>query len=327
MIIKYKNYKNGRDLVMKLNKLTGITTIALASVIGISGLTQGVSAQDDEVTIKIGASPAPHAEILEEAADILEEEGIILDISIINDYVTPNRLLFEEELDANFFQHIPFLELDNETNEYDLVNLGAVHIEPIAVYSNDYESLSDLPDGAKIIVSNNVADEGRILSFFVNEGLVEIEEGVEIQDARFEDITENPHEFDFDNSSAPELLVNLYEYNEGDATIINSNFAIDGGLNPLEDSIAIEGSDSPYVNVIAVRAGDEEREELLRLLEVLQSEEIQEFIEENYDGAVVPVSDDDGEDADSDDDDADDADDSDDDDEVEEDDDADEDEE
>ena len=277
---------------MKLNKFARFTSIAAASVIAFSTLTSGAYAQeDDEVVIKIGASPAPHAEILEEAAKILEEEGIVLDISVINDYVTPNRLLYEEELDANFFQHIPFLDNDNETNDYDLVNLGPVHIEPIAVYSQDYESITDLPDGATILVSNNVADEGRILSFFLDEGLIEIEEGIEIQDARFEDITENPHNFDFNNNSAPELLVNLYEYNEGDVTIINSNFAIDGDLNPVEDSIAIEDGDSPYVNVIAVRNGDEEREELVRLLEVLQSEEIQTFIEETYDGAVIPVDD------------------------------------
>ncbi len=281
---------------MKLMKFTRFTSIAAASVIAFSTLTLSAFAQDDEVVIKIGASPAPHAEILEEAAKILEEEGIVLDISVINDYVTPNRLLYEEELDANFFQHIPFLDNDNETNEYDLVNLGGVHIEPIAVYSQDYESITDLPDGATILVSNNVADEGRILSFFLDEGLIEIEEGIEIQDARFEDITENPHNFDFNNSSAPELLVNLYNYNEGDVTIINSNFAIDGDLNPVEDSIAIEDGDSPYVNIIAVRAGDEEREELVRLLEVLQSEEIQTFIEETYEGAVVPVSDSDDED-------------------------------
>lgn len=275
---------------MKLNKLTGLTSLVAASIITFSALSGSVSAQD-EVVIKIGASPAPHAEILEEAADILAEEGIILDISIINDYVTPNRLLYEEELDANFFQHIPFLDIENDTHEYDLVNLGPVHIEPIAVYSNDYESLEDLPEGATILVSNNVADEGRILSFFVNAGLLEIDESVEdIVDATFDDITENPNNFDIDNNSAPELLVNLFEYNEGDAVIINSNFAIDGDLNPLEDSIAIEDGDSPYVNVIAVRSGDENREELLRLLEVLQSEEIQNFITETYDGAVIPVT-------------------------------------
>lgn len=294
---------------MRLNKFTGITSLALASVIAFTGLTQHVSAQDDEVVIKVGASPAPHAEILEEAAKILEDEGIILEVSIINDYVTPNRLLYEEELDANFFQHIPFLDLENETHDYDIVNLGPVHIEPMAVYSKDYDSLEELPDGAKIIVSNSVSDEGRFLSFFVNAGLIEIDEDVEIQNATFDDITENPHEFEFDNNSAPELLVNLYNYNEGDATIINSNFAIDGDLNPIEDSIAIEDGDSPYANVLAVRSGDEDREELQRLLEVLQSEEIQTFILETYDGAVVPaVESDEDEDAENEDDeDADDA--------------------
>ncbi len=140
---------------------------------------------------------------------------------------------------------------------------------------------------------------GVFYHFFVNAGLLEIDESVEdIVDATFDDITENPNNFDIDNNSAPELLVNLFEYNEGDAVIINSNFAIDGDLNPLEDSIAIEDGDSPYVNVIAVRAGDENREELLRLLEVLQSEEIQNFITETYDGAVIPVTESDDEETD-----------------------------
>src|SRR5699024_4566512 len=135
----------------------------------------------------------------------------------------------------------------------------------------------------------NPAEEGRFLSFFVNAGLVEIEEGIDIQDATFDDITENPHNFEFDNNTAPELLVSMYENNEAPAVIINANFAIDGGLSPVDDSIAVEEGDSPYANLIAVRAGDEERPELQRLIEVLQSEEMVQFIEEEYDGTIIPA--------------------------------------
>ena len=240
-------------------------------------------------TISIAASPAPHAEILEEAATVLEEEGIELDISIVNDYTTPNRLLADEEVDANYFQHTPYLEGEKESHDYDLTSAGNVHIEPMAVYSQDYDSLEDLPDGSTILVSNNPAEEGRFLSFFVDAGLVEIEEGIDIEDATFDDITSNEKNFEFDNQTAPELLVSMYENNEAPAVIINSNFALDGGLSPTEDSIVVEDGNSPYANLVAVRTGDEEREDIQKLMEVLQGEEIKQFIEENYEGAVIPT--------------------------------------
>ncbi|MEZ2457923.1 MetQ/NlpA family ABC transporter substrate-binding protein [Salinicoccus roseus] len=240
-------------------------------------------------TISIAASPAPHAEILEEAATILEEEGIELDISIVNDYTTPNRLLADEEVDANYFQHTPYLETEKESHDYDITSAGNVHIEPMAVYSQDYDSLEDLPDGSTILVSNNPAEEGRFLSFFVDAGLVEIEDGIDIEDATFDDITSNEKNFEFDNQTAPELLVSMYENNEAPAVIINSNFALDGGLSPTEDSIVVEDGNSPYANLVAVRTGDEEREDIQKLMEVLQGEEIKQFIEENYEGAVIPT--------------------------------------
>ncbi|MCK1976305.1 MetQ/NlpA family ABC transporter substrate-binding protein [Jeotgalicoccus huakuii] len=250
--------------------------------------SEGESTDGEGAEISVAASPAPHAEILEKAAEILAEEDITVDVEIVNDYTTPNRLLADEEVDANFFQHTPYLDGEIESHGYDLTSIGNVHIEPMAVFSNDYDSLEDIPDGSTILVSNNPAEEGRFLSFFVNAGLVEIEEGVEIQDATFDDITENPHDFNFDNNTAPELLVNMYENNEAPAVIINANFAIDAGLNPVEDSIAVEDGESPYANLVAVRSGDEERPELQRLIEVLQSDEIKQYIDEEYSGNIIP---------------------------------------
>lgn len=243
--------------------------------------------ENSELTV--AASPAPHAEILEEAATILEDEGIDLNVEVVNDYTTPNRLLEDEEVDANFFQHRPYLDGEVEDLGYDLVSAGNVHIEPMAVYSNEYDALEDIPDGSTILVSNNPAEEGRFLSFFVNAGLIEIEDGIEIQDATFDDITENPHDFDFNNQTAPELLVEMYNNDEAPAVIINSNFALDGGLNPLEDSVVLEDGNSPYANLVAVRSGDEDREDIQQLMEVLQGDEIKQFIEDNYDGAVIPA--------------------------------------
>ena len=258
---------------------------------GSEGEEGGETAENEEGdgTISIAASPSPHAEILEEAATILEEEGIELDISIVNDYTTPNRLLADEEVDANFFQHTPYLNTESESHGYELASAGNVHIEPMAVYSQDYDSLEDIPDGSTILVSNNPAEEGRFLSFFVDAGLIEIEEGVNIEDATFDDITENPKNFEFNNETAPEMLVQMYQNNEAPAVIINSNFALDGGLNPQEDSIALEDSESPYANLVAVREGDEDRDDIKKLMEVLQGDEIRQFIEENYDGAVIPA--------------------------------------
>lgn len=244
---------------------------------------------DEGGTLSIAASPAPHAEILEEAATILEEDGLELDINIVNDYTTPNRLLADEEVDANFFQHTPYLQGEIESHGYDLESAGNVHIEPMAVYSQDYDSLEDVPDGSTILVSNNPAEEGRFLSFFVDAGLVEIEDGINIEDATFDDITENPRNFEFNNQTAPELLVEMYNNNEAPVVIINSNFALDGGLRPTVDAIAIEDSSSPYANLVAVRSGDEEREDIQQLMEVLQGDEINQFIEDNYEGAVIPA--------------------------------------
>lgn len=241
-------------------------------------------------TLSIAASPAPHAEILEEAAVLLEEEeGIELDITIVNDYTTPNRLLDDEEVDANFFQHTPYLEGEVESHGYDLESAGNVHIEPMGVYSQDYDSLEELPEGSTILVSNNPAEEGRFLSFFVDAGLIEIEDGIDIENATFDDITENPNDFEFNNQTAPELLVEMYNNNEAPAVIINSNFAIEGDLNPVVDAIALEGSESPYANLVAVRSGDADREDVQALLDVLQSEEIAQFMEDSYGGAVIPA--------------------------------------
>jgi D-methionine transport system substrate-binding protein len=238
----------------------------------------------------VGASNIPHAEILEEAKPLLEEKGIELEIVPFQDYVLPNKSLESKEIDANYFQHIPYLESQIKENGYDFVNAGGIHIEPIGIYSKKYDSLTDLPENAQIIISNSVADHGRILSLLEAEGLIKLKEGIDKTAATIEDITENTKNLQFDTDYEASLLPQIYNNDEGDAVLINSNYALDAGLNPIEDSIAIEGSESPYVNVIAVRSGDENREEIKTLVEVLHSKEIQDFILEKYEGAVVPVS-------------------------------------
>lgn len=256
-----------------------------------AGESKGTGSASEETTkLTIGATNVPHAEILEEAKPILEEKGIELEIVPFQDFVLPNKALETKELDANFFQHIPYLELQIKENGYDFVNAGGIHIEPMGVYSKDYKKVADLPEGAHIILSNSVADHGRVLSILEKEGLIKLKDGINKADATIDDIVENPKKVKFDANYEPKLLTQIYNNNEGDAVVINSNYAIDAGLNPLEDSIAIEGNESPYVNVVAVRKGDEEKEAIKTLIDVLKSEEIQEFILKKYEGAVVPVS-------------------------------------
>ncbi|USK33354.1 MetQ/NlpA family ABC transporter substrate-binding protein [Bacillus sp. F19] len=245
---------------------------------------------EETKTLKIGASNVPHAEILEEAQPLLEEKGIELDIVPFQDYILPNKSLASKEIDANYFQHIPYLESQMaENKDYDFVNAGGIHIEPIGVYSKKHKSLEDIPEGGTIIMSNSVADHGRMLSLLESEGLITIKEGVDKTTATIDDIDENNKNLKFKADVEASILPQAYNNDEGDAVLINTNYAIGAGLNPQKDAIALEGSESPYVNIITVRKGDENKEEIKALVEVLHSKEIQSFIEEKYEGAVVPV--------------------------------------
>jgi D-methionine transport system substrate-binding protein len=239
----------------------------------------------------VGASNVPHAEILEKAKPILKEKGVDLEIVTFQDYVLPNKALADKELDANYFQHIPYLESQKKEHGYDFVNAGGIHIEPIGVYSKKYKSLEELPEGAKIIMSNSVADHGRILSMLEEKGLIKLKEGVDKTKATVDDIVENPKKLQFEADVEAGLLPQVYKNNEGDAVLINANYALDAGLDPAKDPIAVESPENnPYVNIIAVRKGDENRKEIKTLVEVLQSKEIQDFIKEQYKGAVIPAS-------------------------------------
>ncbi|WP_059105946.1 MetQ/NlpA family ABC transporter substrate-binding protein [Shouchella shacheensis] len=260
-----------------------------------NGDNGGAAEEGDEgetTTLSIIASNIPHAEILEEAEPLLEEEGIELDLDIADDYIFPNIALESEEVDANYFQHRPYLEDQMEENEeYDFVEAGAIHLEPMGLYSQDYDSPEDLPDGAEILMSNSVADHGRAFAILEDAGLIELSEDAGV-DATEDDIVDNPKNLTFTANVEAELLPQMYNNNEAEAVMINSNYALEADLNPVEDSIAIEegDADNPYVNLVVVRNGDENNEAIQTLVEVLQSEKIQTFIEEEYDGAVIPVT-------------------------------------
>ncbi|MFB5088580.1 MetQ/NlpA family ABC transporter substrate-binding protein [Psychrobacillus sp. PGGUH221] len=260
------------------------------ALLSVSALTLAACGGEEESSkLVVGASNVPHAEILEQAKPILEEQGIELTIETYQDYVLPNQDLESGDLDANYFQHIPYFESQKEEFGYDFENAGGIHIEPIGLYSKKYGSIEELPEGATILMSNSVADHGRVLAMLEAQGLIKLAEGVDKTAAELTDIVENPKNLEFDANYEAALLVQLYENEEGDAVLINSNYALDAGLNPMEDSIAIEDSESPYVNIIAVKAGDEDKKEIKALVDVLHSKEIQDFIVEEWGGSVVPV--------------------------------------
>ena len=267
-----------------------LKTLILLSIITLLAAC-GSSEEHDENEIVIGAQSVPHAEILEEAQPILEEKGITLEIEPYEDYVLPNDDLADGTLDANFFQHIPFLEQTIEDTGYDLDYIDGIHIEPMGVYSKTIDSIDDIEKGTEVLLSNSVPDHGRILALFEKEGLITLDENVDDEEATIDDIIENPKELDFIPDYDPAFLPELYESEEDTLVVINTNYAINAGLNPLDDALFIEGDDSPYVNVIAVKAEDKDNEAVNTLVDVLHSKEIQDFIIEKYEGAVVPVGD------------------------------------
>ncbi|WP_181349554.1 MetQ/NlpA family ABC transporter substrate-binding protein [Thalassobacillus sp. CUG 92003] len=278
---------------LTISLLTGVLLIVLAACGSSneegsnSGNGNGEEGTDE---ITVGATSTPHAEVLEEAKPLLEEEGITLNIEEYQDYVLPNQHLDAGEIDANYFQHIPYLEQQKEENGYDFVNLGGIHIEPMGIYSSSISSLDEIEDGTTVLMSRSVADHGRILSLLEREGLIKLDKDVNKVDATTDDVVENPKNLKFDAQYEAAFLPEMYEREENTLVAINTNYAIEADLNPSEDALILEGSESPYVNVIAANASDEDSEALQTLVDVLRTEEIQSFIKEEYDGAVVPVN-------------------------------------
>ncbi len=235
--------------------------------------------------IVIGVTPEPHAKLVSLIADDLKAQGIELEIIEFTDYVKPNLALSDGELDANFFQHKPYLDDFNAKEGTDLVSIGNVHVEPMALYANEAKSLDELKDGAEIAIPNDTVNGGRALLLLQANGLIKLKEDAGLE-ATEKDIVENPKNLKItalEAATLPRVLAEL------DGAVINGNFALEAGLNPVNDSLVIEGKDSPYANIVVVRAGEESEEKFVKLLEALQSDKIKQYIEENYDGGVVPA--------------------------------------
>ena len=254
------------------------------------GLLAGCSSADggDTVTLKVGASPAPHAEILEVAKDILADQGIELDIVEFNDYIQPNTAVENGDLDANYFQHITYMNEFNVSDGTHLVSAAEVHYEPFGLYAGKTGAIENLPDGAQIAVPNDTTNEARALLLLEQEGLITLKEGAGIT-ATKADIAENPKNLEIVELEASQLPVRLQDV---DMAVINGNYAIDAGLK-VADALAVESADgeaaTAYVNVLTVKEGNEDNEAIKALAEALCSDQVKTFMEETYQGSVVPV--------------------------------------
>jgi D-methionine transport system substrate-binding protein len=275
-----------------------LLALALALVAGIFAGCGDKDKSDDSststdkkenVTLKIGASPAPHAEILKQVVSDLAAEGITLEIVEFDDYVIPNTALDSGELQANYFQHQPYLDQFNAENGTNIVSAASIHYEPFGLYGGKTKTLDDLKDGAQVAVPNDATNEARALLLLQDLGLIKLKDGVGLE-ATKKDIEVNDKKLDIVEIEAAQLPKSLADV---DFAVINGNYAIEAGLNAATDALAVEAKESlaatTFANIIAVNAGDTEKPEIQALVKALQSEKIRKFIEDTYSGAVVPT--------------------------------------
>ena len=235
--------------------------------------------------LKVGATPVPHAELLNLVKEDLKSEGVDLKVVEFTDYVTPNLALAEGELDANFFQHFPYLEKFSNERGLILVSAGKVHVEPLGVFSQKIKDIKDLPNKATIAIPSDPSNGGRALILLHNNGIIKLNDPTNLYVTEF-DIVENPKKLKFKPIEAAQLPRVLPDV---EAAVINGNYALEAGFSPVEDSLLLEGAESPYANIIAVKSGDESKEDIQKLLKALQSKKVSDYIGANYKGGVVPA--------------------------------------
>lgn len=266
---------------------------SLAAVLAAATLVLGLGAcgSDDESsssssdTLKIGVSPVPHGEILKYVSDNLAAaEGLKLEIVEFDDYIQPNIALQEKQLDANYFQHIPYLEEEVASKGYKFTALKPVHIEPLGVYSKKVKSLTEVPDGGVVAIPNDPSNSGRALNLLAKSGLITLKDGVGVK-ATEKDIATNPKNLEFKALDAAQLPRSL---EDTAISVINGNYAIETGLKPATDSLALEsGDDNPYANLVVVRTGEENDARVAKLEKLLHSEDVKKFITDKYQGSVL----------------------------------------
>ena len=269
-----------------MKKLLAVVLTGAFVVSALAGCGKSTSA-DDKV-IKVAASATPHAEILEQAKPLLEAKGYDLQVTVFDDYVQPNEVVESGDFDANYFQHIPYLERFNEEKGTHLVNAGGIHYEPFGIYPGTKASLDELADGDSIAVPNDTTNEARALLLLQDNGIITLKEGAGLT-ATKNDIVENPYNVDIVELEAAQVP---RVKDEVAFMVLNGNYALEAGFSVAKDAIAYEKADSEaaktYVNVIAVKEGNENSDKIKALVEVLTSQEIKDYINNTYDGAVIP---------------------------------------
>ena len=246
----------------------------------------GQTTNTDNKKVVIGVSPAPHKEIAEKAKEILSKDGIELEIKEFDDYVTPNTSLEEKDIDLNFFQHIPYLENFNKERGTKIVSLGGVHIEPLGVYSKTYKSLDELKDGDEVIIPNDATNGARALKLLEENNVIKLKADAGLE-ATEKDIAENPKNLKFTPVEAATIP---RAYEDAAIAVINSNYALEANLSPKNDAIATEKAEgNPFANVIAARESDKDNETYKKVLEAFQSDEVKKYIEEKFEGEIIPA--------------------------------------
>jgi D-methionine transport system substrate-binding protein len=252
-----------------------------AALVAATTFSGAVAAQE----LSVAATPVPHAEILEHVKPMLAAQGVELEVKVFTDYIQPNIQVDQKRMDANFFQHQPYLDEFNDGRGTSLVTVTGVHVEPFGAYSNRIDALDELQDGAVVAIPNDPTNGGRALLLLQKAGLITLKDESRIT-ATPRDIAENPKNLDFRELEAATLPRIL---NQVDMALINTNYALEAGLNPTGDALVIEGSDSPYVNILVARADNRDSDAMQKLADALNSESVREFILTNYEGAVVPA--------------------------------------
>ena len=235
--------------------------------------------------LSVAASPVPHAEILEFVKPALAKEGVNLKVKVFTDYIQPNVQVAEKRLDANFFQHQPYLDEFNKAKGTHLVSVAAVHLEPLGAYSSKYKKLDELKDGSTVVIPNDATNGGRALLLLDKAGLIKLKDSTNIL-STVKDITANPKNLKFrelEAATIPRVLTQV------DLALINTNYALEAKLNPEKDALVIEGSDSPYVNILVARPDDKDSDDMKKLVAALHTPEVKAFINEKYKGAIIPA--------------------------------------
>lgn len=287
LLIKLKQTKEGES--MKLKKVLAVVLSAAVCLGALTGCGGKDESKEDSKKIVIGASPSPHADILKVAAKELKKDGYELEIKEYSDYVQPNTALDSGDLDANYFQHKPYMDNFNEEKGTKLVAAATIHYEPFGIFPGKTKSLKDLKNGATVVVPNDTTNEARALLLLESEGFIKLKKDAGLT-ATKKDIVENSKNLDIKEIEAAQIPRSLKDV---DIAVVNGNYAIEAGLKVDKDALAVEDADSigakTYGNVIAVRKGDEEKDSIKALIKALKSDAVKEYINEHFDGAVVPL--------------------------------------